>query len=157
MNKWYLVVVNYTKEFNDGTLKRVDEHYLLNANSFTDAEARIFEEVGEKIRGEFMVKSIKCKNYADLFAYEDTEPWFDIKLQYITEDADSGREKKITQKLLVQANNVKEAYERTEESMKNIMVSFSIPEIKVSKIEDVYIGAGYQESMDLEAKEEVVV
>lgn len=38
---WFTVKVRYTKQFDDGSLKRVSEPYLLAAVSFTDAEARI--------------------------------------------------------------------------------------------------------------------
>ncbi len=79
MNKWYLVTVTYIKEFTDGTLKRITEHYLLNACSFTDAEAKIYEEVGEFVRGEFLVKGIKSKNFADIFKYDDADEYWIIK------------------------------------------------------------------------------
>ncbi len=51
MNSWYTIKVKFTKEFQDGTLKRVTEPYLINSMSFTDAEARIYKEVGEFVRG----------------------------------------------------------------------------------------------------------
>ncbi|MEY4215549.1 MAG: hypothetical protein RLZZ68_5 [Bacteroidota bacterium] len=58
MNSWFTVRVKYTKQLENGTLKRVTEPYLLAAMTFTDAEARIYEELGSYIRGEFMVVGI---------------------------------------------------------------------------------------------------
>ena len=148
MNKWYLVGVKYTKEFTDGTLKRVTEHYLLNANSYTDAEARIYTEVGEFVRGEFLVAHIKQKQYADIYQYDDTDIIWEVKVSYVSEDADSGKEKKINQKMLVFAHNAKEAYERMEECLKGIMITYEMPSINQSSIEEIFTGDGYQMNMD---------
>ena len=89
------VKVKYTKQFTDGTLKRVTEPYLVNSISFTDAEARIHQEVGEFVRGEFMVTSISKTDFADIFHYDDAEVWYKCKVAYVSEDAESGKEKKI--------------------------------------------------------------
>src|SRR6056300_953872 len=103
MNNWYTVKVKFTKEFQDGTLKRVTEPYLVSSLSFTEAEARIYQEVGEFVRGEFLVTSISKTDYADIFHYEDAEDWYKCKVTYVTEDADSGKEKKINNNFLVSA------------------------------------------------------
>lgn len=155
MNKWFLIGVRYVKELQDGTLKRIKELYLLNANSYTDAEARIFTEVGEYIRGEFEVVDIKQKQYADIYQYDDSDLLWETKVSYISEDADSGKEKKINQKFLVYAHNAKEAYERIEESLKGIMVTYEIPSIQQSKIVEVFVGEGYQMKLDEVIKEAV--
>jgi hypothetical protein len=150
MNSWYTVKVKYTKEFQDGTLKRVTEPYLVNSISFTDAEARIYQEVGEFIRGEFLVTSISKTDFADIFQYDDCEVWYKCKVSYVSEDADSGKEKKVNNNFLVSAQNCKEAYERIEESLKGLMVSFEIPAIAVTQIVEIFPyvpmeddGAGY--------------
>jgi hypothetical protein len=137
-NNWHIVKVKYTKQFTDGTLKRVTEPYLVNSISFTDAEARIHQEVGEFVRGEFMVTAVTKKDYADIFHYDDAEVWFESKVAYVSEDADSGKEKKIKNKFLVSAHNIKEAYERIEESLKGLMVSYEIMEVKVTPIIEIF-------------------
>ncbi|MCG8576137.1 MAG: DUF4494 domain-containing protein [Flavobacteriales bacterium] len=138
MTNWYTVKVKFTKEFQDGTLKRVTEPYLVNSVSFTDAEARIYKEVGEYIRGEFLVTSISKTDFADIFFYEDADVWYKCKVSYISEDPDSGKEKKVNQNFLVSAHNVKEAYERIEESMKGLMVSYSIPNISETQLVEIF-------------------
>lgn len=138
MNSWYTVKVKFTKEFQDGTLKRVTEPYLINALSFTEAEARIYEEVGEFIRGEFVVTSIAKTDFADIFQYDDADNWYKCKVTYVTEDADSGKEKKVNNNFLVSAHNSKEAYERIEESLKGLMASYEIPAIALTQIMDIF-------------------
>ena len=138
MNSWYTIKVKFTKEFTDGTLKRVTEPYLVNSMSFTEAEARIYKEVGEYVRGEFLVTSIAKTDFADIFAYDDSDTWFKAKLTYSTEDADTGKEKKFNNNYLVSAHNIKEAYERLEESLKGLMVTFEIPSISKTQIMEIF-------------------
>lgn len=147
---WHTVKVKYTKEHRDGTLKRLTEPYLVNASSFTDAEARIYKEVGEYVRGEFLVTSIVKTDFADIFFFDDAEVWYKAKVSYVTEDADSGKEKRINNNFLVTAHNVKEAYERLEESLKGLMATYSIPIISETQIQEVFT---YQppEEIDLTA------
>jgi hypothetical protein len=138
MNSWHTVKVKYTKQFTDGTLKRVTEPYLVNSISFTDAEARIHQEVGEFVRGEFMVTSISKTDFADIFHYDDAEVWYKCKVAYVSEDADSGKEKKINNNFLVTAHNIKEAYDRIEESLKGLMVSYEISVIQVTPLLEIF-------------------
>lgn len=138
MNSWHTVKVKYTKQLQDGTLKRVTEPYLVNSISFTDAEARIHQEVGEFTRGEFLVTSISKTDFADIFHYDDADVWYKAKVSYITEDADGGKEKKVSNNFLISAHNVKEAYERIEESLKGLQVDFDIPAISITPILEIF-------------------
>lgn len=138
MNSWHTVKVKYTKQLTDGTLKRVTEPYLVNSISFTDAEARIHQEVGEFVRGEFMVTSIAKTDFADIFHYDDAEVWYKCKVAYVSEDLDSGKEKKINNNFLVTAHTIKEAYDRIEESLKGLMVSYEISVIQVTPLLEIF-------------------
>ena len=138
MNSWYTIKVKFTKEFTDGTLKRVTEPYLVSSMSFTEAEARIYKEVAEYVRGEFLVTSIAKTEFADIFDYDDAETWYKAKLSYTTEDADTGKEKKFNHNYLVAAHNVKEAYERLEDSLKGLLATYEIPAIAKTQIVDIF-------------------
>ena len=76
--------------------KKVTEPYLVDALSFTEAEARIIEEMTPFITGEFTVSDIKRANYSELFPSEEeaADRWFKCKLIFITLDEKSGAEKK---------------------------------------------------------------
>lgn len=154
MNKWYLITVVYTKQLTDGSLKRVSEKYLLNAINYTDAEAKIYTEIGEYINGDFIVKDIKPQNFEDIFEYEDSEIWNEVKIISILEDCDSGKEKKITNKFLISASNIKEAYTRIEECLQGMMISFEISSISVTKIIEVLKCEGYQIGLEEAIREE---
>lgn len=147
MNNWFTVKVKYTKQLEDGRLKRVTEPYLVDSVSFTDAEARIHEEIGQSIQGEFLVTGISKTDYADIFYYEDSDVWYKCKLTYVTVDGDEGKEKKISSNFLVTANNVKEAYDRIHESLSDMMVTFEVPSIMITPIIEVL---PYNPDLDVE-------
>jgi len=109
INQWYTTKVRFTKELTDGTLKRVSELYCISANSFTDCEARVYKEVAEHIRGEFVVQAMAKIELAELFFYDDSEIWFKCKIKFSTEDADTGREKSTTNVYLLTAHTAAEA------------------------------------------------
>ena len=82
MNTWFTVKVKYTKQLENGTFKRVTEPYLLASMTFTDAETRIYEELGSIIRGEFQVIGIARTEIHDIFHHEDSDEWFKIKIKW---------------------------------------------------------------------------
>lgn len=147
MNNWFTVKVKYTKQLENGSFKRVSEPYLLAAMTFTDAEARIYEELGTTIKGEFNVVGITRTELHDVFYYDDADTWYKVKLTYETTDMDAEKTKKVSQNFLITANSVKEAYERIKESLSTLMVDFMIPAITQSPIVDVF---PYAEELDRE-------
>jgi hypothetical protein len=138
MNSWFTVKVKYTKQLENGTFKRVSEPYLLAAMTFTDAEARIYEELGSSIRGEFQVTGITRTDLHDIFQYDDAEQWFKCKVTYDRIDEDGEKAKTISQNFLVSAANVKESYERMEESLATLMIDFNVVSITASPIVEIF-------------------
>lgn len=138
MRIWFLCKVKYAKENEQGLLKNVNEQYLIDAVSFTEAEARIYDMLGSVIRGDFQVTNISKSNIVDVFFYEDIDIWHKCKITYVVADADSGKEKKVTQYMLVSAHDVKEAYDRIHESLSNMLVSFRVPDINESPIVEIF-------------------
>lgn len=138
MRIWFLCKVKYAKENEQGLLKNVSEQYLVDAVSFTEAEARIYDMLGSTIRGDFQVTNISKSNFVDVFPYEDIDVWHKCKITYVVADADSGKEKKVTQYMLVTAHDVKEAYDRIHESLSNMLVTFRVPDIVESPIVEVF-------------------
>jgi hypothetical protein len=138
MNSWFTVKVKYTKQLENGTFKRVSEPYVLAAMTFTDAEARIYEELGSSIRGEFLVTGIARTDVHDIFQYDDTEAWYKCKVTYDKVDDEPDKKKTITQNFLVSADTVKEAYERVQESLGTLMIDFNITAVAASPIVEIF-------------------
>ena len=71
MHTWFECKIRYEKVMENGMQKKVTEPYLVDALSFTEAEARIIEEMTPFITGEFTVSDIKRANYSELFASDE--------------------------------------------------------------------------------------
>ena len=76
MQTWFECKVKYTKTLESGREQNVTENYLLDAVSFTDAEARITRQMREMVKGEFSITDIKKSRIAETFPYEKGEWWF---------------------------------------------------------------------------------
>ncbi len=138
MHTWFECKIRYDKIAENGMNKKVTEPYLVDALSFTEAEARIIEEITPYISGEFTVADIKRANYSELFENEGGDRWYKCKLQFITLDEKSGAEKKISSQVLVQAGDLREAVKNLDEGMKGTMADYVIASVIETAIMDVY-------------------
>lgn len=138
MANWYECKVKYEKLQENGAAKKVNEPYLVDALSFTEAEARITEEQRPFISGEFTVSAIKPTKIAEIFWDETGDRWYQVKVMFITIDEKTAAEKKSASLILVQAANFKHALERFEEGMKGTMADYEIAQITETPIMDVY-------------------
>ena len=135
---WYECKVKYRKTHETGESKVVTETYLLDAVSYTEAEARITEEMAAYTSEEFLITNIKVANLSEVHPFENSDRWFKSKVSLISYDDESGKEKKSNLYMLIQANDVKEAYENTEQAMQSTTGDYSIPAITESPILDVF-------------------
>ena len=135
---WYEFKVKYRKTDEIGNQKVTTELYLVDALSYTEAESRINEEMKAYISEEFKITNIKVGNYAEIHPFENSDRWFKSKVSLIAFDEESGKERKTNMYLLVQANDVKEAYDNTVSVMKDTMGDYTIPSITESPIMDVF-------------------
>lgn len=140
MKHWFECKIRYEKTMENGMNKKVTEAYLVDAISFTEAEARIIEEMTPFISGEFTVSDIKRANYSELFFSDEiaADRWFKCKLTFITLDEKSGAEKKTSTNILVQASDLRDAVKKVDEGMKGSMADYIISSIAETAIMDVY-------------------
>lgn len=138
MKTWFQVTIRYAKEDEQGRVKNVSEKYLADALSFTEAEAKIYEEMGQRVMGDFTVTHIAKTQITDVFEYTDADQFYQAKVCYYVADADSGKEKKVTNVMLVTAHSVDEAHNRIRESLNNMLVTFTVPEVKESAVLEVF-------------------
>ncbi len=145
MFNWFECKVKYEKTQEDGSVKKVNEPYLVDAVSFTDAERRITEEMQPLVSGEFEISDIKKVRYAELFedSLESADRWFKAKLIFITLDEKSGKERKSSQQVLIQAADIPGAITRLQEGMSDSMLDYTIASVIETQIMDVF---RYQES-----------
>ena len=112
--------------------------YLLDAVSYTEAESRITEEMKTFTNEDFRIMNIKVANFSEVHPFENSDRWFKSKVSLIALDEESGKERKTNIYLLVQANDIKEAFENTTTAMADTMGDYTIPAITESPILDVF-------------------
>ncbi|TRZ44352.1 DUF4494 domain-containing protein [Robertkochia solimangrovi] len=135
---WYECKVKYRKTHETGEQKITSETYLLDAVSYTEAEARISEEMAAYTSEEFQIMNIKVANFSEVHPFENSDRWFKSKVSLIAIDEESGKERKTNIYLLIQANDIREAFDNTTTAMKDTMGDYSIPSIAESPIMDVF-------------------
>lgn len=135
---WYECKVKYRKTHETGEQKVTTEAYLLDAISYTEAESRINEEMAAYTSEEFLITNIKVANFSEVHPFENSDRWFKSKVSLIAYDEESGKERKTNFYMLIQANDVKEAYDNTIAAMKGTTGDYSIPAISESPIMDVF-------------------
>ena len=140
MHTWFECKIRYERVMENGMNKKVTEPYLVDALSFTEAEARIIEEMTPFISGEFTISDIKRANYSELFPSdeESADRWFKCKLIFITLDDKSGAEKKTSTQVLVQAADLRDAVKKLDERMKGTMADYQIASVAETAIMGVY-------------------
>jgi hypothetical protein len=138
MHNWFECKVSYEKILENGMQKKVTEPYLVDALSFTEAEARIIEEIRPYISGEFTIADIKRAHLSEIFLNENGDRFYRIKVFFITLDEKSGAEKKTTAQMLAQASTLKDAIAVLEEGMKGTMADYSIGAVTETALMDVF-------------------
>jgi len=138
MHNWFECKVKLEKTAEEGKIISVNESYLVDALSFTEAEERIIEEMKPFISGEFTVANIKRVKISEMFMSENADKWYRCKLNYITFDEERGVEKKTPVNMMVQAVDIKHALERLNEGMKGSMADYNVVVITETTIMDVF-------------------
>ena len=131
--------VKYDKMAENGSVRKVNEPYLVDALTFTEAEARVTEEVKPFISGDFTVTAAKKSKIAEIFRanMHIADRFYLVKVNFITINEKTGQEKKAANLILVQASDFKDALSRFEELMKGI-TDYEIAAISETPIVDVF-------------------
>ncbi|MDH6353738.1 chlorite dismutase [Dysgonomonas sp. PH5-45] len=138
MHNWFECKVSYDKTLENGIQKKVSEPYLVDALSFTEAEARIIEELRPYISGEFTIADIKRAKLSELFFNENGDRYYKAKVYFITLDEKSGSEKKTAAQMLAQASDIKEALTVVEKGMEGTLADYVIASLTETAIMDVF-------------------
>ena len=137
---WFLCKIRYEKTMEDGLQKKVTEQYVLDAVSFTEAEARIIEQMSSYISGQFDIVEIdRCKFGEVFFSDEElADKWYKAKLKFITIDEKTEKEKRNTVYYLVQAGSFEGARKNIDEAMGGTMIDYVIDTVSETPIMDVF-------------------
>ncbi|MDD3320292.1 MAG: DUF4494 domain-containing protein [Paludibacter sp.] len=138
MHNWFECKIKYEKTAEEGKIVKVNESYLVDAMTFSEAEERINKEMEPFISGEFSVANIRRARINEMFFNETGDKWYRCKVFFITLDEEKGIEKRIATTMMVQANDLKEAWDGLHEGMKGSMADYTVAAITETTIMDVY-------------------
>lgn len=135
MNEWFECKVSYKIEDASGKICKMTDHYLVDAISFMDAETRINEEVVSYINGEYKIDAVKREKVSEIIPCDIEEAkWFKIKVEFITIDDKSGKEKKTGTIMFLQSANIDNVIPSLREYMKGTMCDYTIVGLTSTKI-----------------------
>ena len=139
-SKFFEVKIQYQKMQEDGKEKKVTEQYVAESLSFTEAEARIIKEMTPYISGEFNVVSEKIASYFEIILSDksDDDKWFISKVSFITLDEKTAKEKKTSQRFLVQADTSQTALEYTNKFFDRSMTDYTIDAVQETPTIEVF-------------------
>ncbi|MGL5682655.1 MAG: DUF4494 domain-containing protein [Marinifilaceae bacterium] len=137
---WFEAKVKYIKISEDGRERKVNELYLLDAFTHTEAEARIIEEMKFIVSGDYYIAGLKRSNISEIVPSDDEndDKWYKIKVAFIDADDVSGKEKKSNQYYLVAGSDTKRAQENLEKSLASFVVPYEIVAINDTMFLDVF-------------------
>ena len=138
MALWFECKVRYDRMTENGSVKKVNEPYLVDALTFTEAESRIIEKMTPFISGEFSISAVKKTKISEIFFDDRGDRFYMTKVNFITPDEKTGMEKKTASFILVQAADFAGALSRFEEGMKGTMSDYEIASIVETPLMDVF-------------------
>lgn len=138
---WFECKIRYEKVMEDGIQKRVTEQYTVDALSYAEAENRITEEMSSYISGEFEVADIKKAAYKEIF-FDDgdnnSDRFYRAKLQFITIDEKTEKEKRTNVTYLVHAGSFDGACKNIKKMMEPSMIDYVIVSVSETALMDVF-------------------
>ena len=137
---WFECKIRYEKIMEDGLPKKINEVYVVDALSFSEAEERIMEEMSSYISGEIEIVDVKIAPYREIFFADDNlaDRWFKAKLSFITIDERTNKEKRTSMMYLVNAGNISSAINNIDKVMSGTMIDYVTTSISATKIFDVF-------------------
>lgn len=137
---WFETKVRYDKTMDDGREKKVTEVFVVDALSFTEAEAKITEELSAYTSGETFTKAITRAPYSEVLFSDDSkdDKWYRVKLAFITLDERTEKEKKTLVTYLFQAANIDKARSYINEFMGNSMSDYDVASISETQVLDIF-------------------
>ena len=121
----------------NGDIRQMARQYVVNAYGWGEAETRIMEKLAEY--GDVSIKDIRPAKFSEIFFSDNPndDKWYSVKLEYISFDEYTGKEKRKSHLHLFQADSLDGASKYIENAMSGTLVDYAKMEIKDSGIFDV--------------------
>ena len=140
MNNYFTVKIKCTEQNEKGIFKRKVYSYLISAQSFTEAETKIYEHFEPvKTVSDLSISSIQRSDYHDIYENQSSSSFCVVKISFENHELDNS--KRVTQKLLVTADSIEEATEIVMERLSITSLEYKIESVSVSPITDYLNGS----------------
>ncbi|MDY6122100.1 MAG: DUF4494 domain-containing protein [Porphyromonas sp.] len=140
MTNYFMCKVAYERQTEVG-IKKVTEHYLVDAISCTEAEDRLIKELQPFVSlGDLDVKSIKEERFSEFIECNDSSSasnYYKARVCFIQCDETSGKETKTMHSWLINAENIQTALTGLIHEIEGGLGHFRIVSIGESPIMDV--------------------
>lgn len=130
------VGVRMERTLENGAQAKVLEQFVVDALSFTEAEASTTKEVS--VYGTTDIVTIKRSRCTELIGDGSKEKWFKAKVNYITLNEKTGKEKKTPNYYFVNADTIAEAKSTIDVFFVGTMIDYSIATLDETKVLDVF-------------------
>lgn len=139
--KFFECTCKYEKVQEDGKEKKISETNVVDALSFSEAEARFIEEMEQYISGNFEVTAIKVAPYKEVFLSDNAEDdrWYKATVALITLDEKTDKEKRTNVYYLIQAGSLDTAVKNINEVFNGSIMDYASIAVTETKIYDVFI------------------
>lgn len=133
MKNYFEAKLRFVKIDENGRERKVTDTFILEAVSFTDAEAKMTEYGQQICKGGFEVKNIKESQVESILCTDGDTAW-KAKIATIAIDAELGREKRFTSHWLVWGVNMADALIKVNRVMDTLVLPAIVESIAVSPI-----------------------
>lgn len=140
MTNWFITKIKYEKTLDTGKVKKVSESYLVDAMTFTEAEAKIIKEMTPFMSGEFEVSAISKIKFEDVITkqIDGDFSYYKCKISRYEIDEKTAKEKRITAVYLINAESVQKAHNYFFEYMKDSAEDWKLDGIDETSLIDVF-------------------
>lgn len=126
----------------NGQPKKVTELYLVDALTFTEAEARIIEKVKGEVSEDVEVISLKITNYSEVVTgngdADERDRWFRVKVNYYPESA-NGAPKKVPSYYILNADSMDDAHKVLADFLRGTVTDYDVATLDETRVIDVYL------------------
>lgn len=138
-SKWFEVKLRYDKVHDNGAEKKVTESFVIEALSFGEAEKIALEFLGSSVSGEIQVININPTKFNEVIFDEEEscDRYYKAKLQFITLDEKTGKEKPKHFYYLVQASSFDNCKDTIRKMKQSTLIDYQIAAVSETKIVDV--------------------
>lgn len=148
---WFEAKVKLTRLDEYGREKKVVETYLVDAVSYTEAEARMVEEMDVIASGDFHITGLKPSRISEVLEPCGIEggKWFLGFVDIIDTITPAGKEKRVRKRILVPGRNIDEALDNLRKETDVYLVPAEIAGVRDSAVAAIFIEEqGIRHEMD---------